>query len=260
MSLTQTGKVRVLLGLVVLATLAMFLVPPIAQDPAYHRFADQRTWLGISNGANVLSNLPFLVVGLLGLREIATAPPGMIAEFRTGYRIFFAGIAAIGLGSAYYHHNPNHATLVWDRLPMTVAFMALVAIVVAEHISLTWGRRLLWPLEAIGVLSVFYWHITELNGHGDLRLYGLVQFLPMLLVPIVLLWFPSRFTRTGYLWGLLAGYGLAKLAEMADQPIADALGGISGHTVKHLLAAGAAYVFFLAIRERRPLGIPSLWR
>jgi hypothetical protein len=251
------GELRLLLAVTAAAVLGAFLLPPIPQDPGYHGFADQRSWLGLPNAANVLSNLPFLVVGLLGLREFAGgSPPGTIPGFRIGYVVFFAGIAAIGVGSAYYHLNPDNGSLVWDRLPMTVAFMALTAVVLAEHVSLSLARRLLWPLEVAGILSVWYWHATELAGRGDLRPYGLVQFLPMVLIPFVLWRIPSKLSGTGFLWLLLAGYALAKVAEMADEAIFRTLGILSGHALKHLLAAGAAWCMVLAVRNRRLKAAP----
>lgn len=249
----RSTKMRILMALTAVAVLAASLLPPIPQDAVYHRFADERSWLGIPNAANVLSNLPFVVVGVLGLRElIRSTPAGALAGFRLGYLAFFTGIATIGLGSAHYHWRPDLASLVWDRLPMTVAFMALVSIVMAEHLSERLARRLFWPLEALGVGSVCYWYLTETWGVGDLRWYGLVQFLPMLWIPLVLWWFPSRFDRPAYLWALLGGYALAKLCELLDQPLYESWLGISGHTLKHLVAAAAAATLLLAVRHRQP--------
>ena len=245
-------KAQWLLALVAVSFIGVFLLAPIPQDPAYHQFADQRSWLGIPNAANVLSNLPFILVGWLGLRDIVNRRAlGLVPEFRIGYLSFFAGLAAIGLGSAYYHWQPDNYTLVWDRLPMTVSIMALVAIIAAEHLSVSLGQLLLWPLQALGIASVMFWYLTELGGAGDLRLYGVVQFLPMVLIPLVLWWFPSRLSDTSYLWGLLAGYAVAKLAELLDEPISRLLVGISGHTLKHLVAAGAAAMLLMAVRHRK---------
>ena len=58
-----------LLGLMVVSLATLPLLPPIAQDPTYHQFADQRTLLGIPNFWNVVSNLPFVLVGAMGLRQ-----------------------------------------------------------------------------------------------------------------------------------------------------------------------------------------------
>jgi hypothetical protein len=248
----STRQLTILLGLAGLAVMVAFLAPAIPQDPAYHEFADRRTYLGVANFWNVVTNLPFLWVGLTGLRELRReAPGGIPPEQATGYRVFFAGIALVGPGSAYYHLAPDNATLLWDRLPMTIAFMAFFAVIVGEYISRPWGRKLLWPLVLAGTASVFYWQATERAGHGDLRPYALIQFLPMLLVPLILLMFRSSCNVTGYLWAVLAAYLAAKAAEFLDEPIFRVLDPLSGHAFKHLLAAFGAYCVLLAIRRRR---------
>jgi len=53
----------------VAALVAVFFVPRIPQDPAYHRFVDARTLLGVPNFWNVLSNVGYLLVGLYGLAD-----------------------------------------------------------------------------------------------------------------------------------------------------------------------------------------------
>ncbi|MBM4200342.1 MAG: hypothetical protein FJ189_03550 [Gammaproteobacteria bacterium] len=205
------------------------------------------------NFADSASNLPFILIGVLGLRALsACCPPGGLTELLPVYRAFFAGMVLVGLGSLYYHLAPSNATLVWDRLPMTLSFMAFFAAIVGEHLSPALGRRLLWPLSAVGIATVLYWHVTETAGRGDLRPYGLVQFLPLALMPLILLRHPSRLRSTGYLWAVLAAYALAKGAEAADERIFGLTGVISGHSLKHLLAAGGGLAFLIALRERRP--------
>jgi hypothetical protein len=247
----QTCKIAIFLGLTAIAIVGAFLLPPIPQDPAYHQFADRQTRLGVANFWNVVTNLPFLLVGVAGLVELFRGtPPGALRELSTGYRVFFAGITLIGPGSAYYHLAPDNDTLVWDRLPMTIAFMAFAALVVGEHISRSAGQKLLWPLILAGIASVFHWQVSERAGHGDLRPYGLVQFLPMVLIPLILLMFRSPFSGTKYLWGMLVAYLAAKLAEFLDEPLFRVFDPLSGHALKHLLAALGAYCFLLAIRRR----------
>jgi hypothetical protein len=238
------------------------LVPPVAQDPAYHHFADARPALGIPNFLNVVSNLAFLVVGGLGLRFLARdARRGEGAAFaspmaRHPYWPFFAGVALTAVGSGYYHWQPSNGTLFWDRLPMTLAFMALLASVIGERISPRAGARLLWPLLLAGALSALYWHGTEQRGAGDLRPYGLVQFGSMVLVPLVLLLFPARYTRAPYYWLSFGCYGLAKVVEYFDQGLLR-LTGASGHTWKHLTAAASAYWILRMLERRHPLARPG---
>jgi len=231
------------------AIIGAFLAPKIPQDPAYHHFADIITILTVPNFWNVISNLPFIVVGLAGLVLVEKSSHAIIRELKSAYILFFIGITAVAFGSGYYHLWPSNQTLVWDRLPMTIGFMSVFSIVVAEFMSEKGGRTLFLPLVIIGITSVFYWDYTESNGVGDLRFYGLVQFLPMLLIPLILIMYKPKFTHIGLYWAVLAAYGLAKTAEMGDQGVYDLLG-FSGHSIKHLLAAAAPWMFYLAIKKR----------
>jgi len=234
--------------------IGMLMAEPIAQDSGYHQFADQRTILGVPNFWNVVSNLPFLIVGLMGLFGLLRSGRiQFIAELKPAYVLFFAGVALVNFGSGYYHLWPGNETLVWDRLPMTIAFMALFAVIIAEFASLKVSRLVLWPLVVFGVFSVFYWHFTETAGHGDLRLYALVQFLPMLLIPLLLLLFKPRFTLTSGYWALLLAYVLAKVFEYYDEGLFESLGFISGHSLKHIVAALGVFLLLRAYEIREKL-------
>ena len=229
----------------------MLMLDPIAQDPAYHQFADQRTILGIPNFWNVVSNLPFLVAGLFGLFSLFYSDRiAILGEIKHAYLLFFAGVALVNFGSAYYHLWPGNETLVWDRLPMTFAFMALFAVIIGEFASLKTSQWVLWPLLVTGVVSVLYWHFTETGGHGDLRLYALVQFLPILLIPLLLLFFKSRFTNTGGYWAILFAYLIAKILEHFDEGMFISLGFISGHSLKHVVAAMGVFFLLRAYQNR----------
>lgn len=256
--LRKKYKLLLLAGLTLAGIAAAFLVPPISQDPHYHTFADTRTFFGIPNCWNVLSNLPFLLVGLVGMVAIGRKKPaGMYPALTAGYFIFFAGIFFTGFGSAYYHLNPGNATLLWDRLPMTIAFMAFFAIIIGEFISLAAGRRLLLPLLLTGIGSVLYWHFTEAAGHGDLRFYALVQFLPIMLIPVIMLLFQSGTNTNFYTWLVVLAYLLAKIFETYDEPIFHFTGQLSGHTLKHLLAALAPLIFLLGLFKRNLTSQPD---
>ena len=222
----------------VLAICGAFLLAPIPQDPAYHAFADAARRLGVPNFWNVATNLPFLFAGLAGLAQVQR-----LSALSLGlhYRVFCIGVALVAFGSAYYHFDPSTPALVWDRLPMTVAFMALFAAVLMDRVSAPLGRALLWPLVAAGIASIAWWIHTELAGRGDLRPYALVQFLPMLLLPLILLLSKGGSLSTAFLWKSLGAYGAAKLAEHFDPLILDATGVFSGHSLKHLFAALGAW-------------------
>lgn len=248
--MNASSKSCLLVGMVLMAIIGVLLLDRIPQDLAYHAFADQRAFAGIPNLFDVLSNLPFLVVGLAGIYSLSGQQLQLDRELRPAVVVFFLGVVLTAFGSAFYHLQPDNATLVWDRLPMTLAFMGLVAFVIGEYVRIDFGRALLWPLLVLGVGSVVWWQYTEKIGSGDLRFYGLVQFLPMLLLPLVLLLYPPRWSRgTGY-WIVGSWYLLAKLLEFFDRTIFDLTGLISGHTLKHLAAAMAAWWLLRMLRRR----------
>lgn len=245
-----------ILILTVLGTgVAVFAWPPLPQPSAYHLFADQRSFLGIPNCLNVLSNLPFAIVGLLGLTATLGHDPSRTPPFsdpweRWPYAALFAGVGLTTLGSSYYHLAPDNARLVWDRLPMSVGFMGLLTALLAERPSLSVSKWLFGPLLLVGVASVRYWYWSELQNAGDLRLYLLVQFGSLLLVVLLLVLYPARYPGTGYLVVGLAAYAAAKGFELADQEVF-ALGQIvSGHTLKHLAVAGGVACLVAMLRAR----------
>ncbi|HEY8157395.1 MAG TPA: ceramidase domain-containing protein [Methylobacter sp.] len=241
-----------MLAIIVAAIIAIFNIEPIAQDPSYHNFADQRRIVGVANFLNVLSNLPFVIIGIMGIRLVAShKATGGLAELQAIYVTFFVGVFLTGFGSAYYHYQPGNQTLLWDRLPMTIAFMALFSAVVGEYISTRLAWKLFIPLLILGIASVVYWHVTELNGHGDLRAYALVQFLPVLLIPLILWLFDSELNGDKYIWGIIGAYAVSKLMELFDAGLYGIFGLLSGHSLKHLLAAFGALIFYWALRERR---------
>ncbi len=244
------NRLKIILAIVVAALIAAFSIDPIAQDPAYHQFADQRRLFNIDHFFNVLSNLPFVIIGIMGMRLVASGrASGGLAELRAMYLAFFIGVFLTGFGSAYYHHRPDNHTLLWDRLPMTIAFMALFSAIIGEYISTRLALKLFTPLLILGMTSVVYWQVSELNGHGDLRPYALVQFLPIVLIPLILWWFESKLNNDKYIWGVIAAYAASKLMELFDAPLYSMIGLISGHSLKHLAAAFGALIFYWALRR-----------
>jgi hypothetical protein len=230
-------KTLLLVLAVLAAVAAAFSLGPVPQDPAYHHFADARTLFGIPNFWNVATNLPFLAAGALGLLQQGrlASPP-----LATHYRTLCGAIVLVAFGSAWYHLAPDNARLVWDRLPMTAAFMVLLSAVIADRISWLAGRALLWPLVVAGLSSIAWWVRGEAAGHGDLRAYGLVQFLPALLVPMILVLWRGGGISANRVWMALAAYAAAKGFEQSDAQIFAAGGLLSGHSLKHLAAALAA--------------------
>jgi len=248
----KTGYALILLALLCTAG-AFVMVEPVAQDTRYHNFADQNRLFGIPNALNVLSNLPFLLVGVYGLlvlQKIQYNSSKIVVSNQYAYWSLFVGVALVGIGSAYYHLWPNNVTLVWDRLPMTFAFMGLYSIFIAEFMSERVGRLLLLPLLTVGVVSVMYWWFTEKNGVGDLRLYAVVQFFPLVTVPIILLCFNSKFTLHNTYWLVLASYLLAKFFEHFDELTQSVLVVVSGHSIKHIAPAIGLFFLIRAYQSR----------
>jgi len=224
---------------IAIAIVAMLLHGPIAQLNGYHDFADQRQWLGISNAADVLSNLGFALVGLFGMRMLwlQRDHPAFKAG-QSGYGLFFAAIFLTAFGSGWYHLNPDNARLVWDRLPIALGCAGLLAAVWHE----TLGRsRWISPVLAIlAVISVMWWRYTDLLGIGDLRPYLLLQLLPLAIVPL-LQWQHRRPRVERLAFTVAIGlYAVAKIFELADHATLGILLILSGHTIKHLLATLAA--------------------
>ncbi len=244
------------------AALGLALLDPIPQDPRYHRFADRRICLAIRHCGDVLTNAGFLVVGAVGVCFLRrgtrrTQLPADRCEL-LAWRVFFLGVLFTGIGSAWYHLQPDNTRLVWDRLPMTLGFMSLMTIAVSERIDTRLAGFLLGPLLALGLASVAWWAYTEQQGQGDLRPYAFVQFYPGVALMLMLLLLPSRYTHGNDYWWMLLGYGAAKLAELLDGPLYEGLGLVSGHGLKHLLAAAAAASVLPMLARRRPVGVPAL--
>jgi hypothetical protein len=235
--------------LVLVATVPLLILlclPPIHQDARYHEFADTRRFLGIPNFADVVSNAPFLIVGLAG---IVLGARGRLTGYSISWFTFFLGVAMVSFGSAYYHWDPNDDSLVWDRLPMTVAFISLFVAIVSEAVHPKLGTVLLLPGLVLGAGSVAYWHYYD-----DLRFYAWVQYAPLLILPVLLALFPSRYSHRYMLLFALACYLLAKLFEAFDREVFTILGGtVAGHAIKHLWAAAGCFCILQMLRKRHSL-------
>lgn len=241
-------RAGILAAVVLTGVAALAWIGPIPQDLRYHLFADTRALGGLRNFWNVVSNLPFLMVGVLGLLRMRRL--AQVAT-RTGYGVMCVSVALVGVGSAYYHDAPSNSTLLWDRLPMTVAFMALLSLVLNERVFQQKRPWVVWALIAAGVASALYWAWSESQGQGDLRPYALVQFLPVVLIPLILLLYRPRYLHTAWLLATLAWYVAAKALEHYDAQIWAATGWIGGHALKHVAAAAAVLCVVYAVPARR---------
>jgi hypothetical protein len=245
----QQLGVLALVALLGIACGALLFMPAVPQKLAYHTFHDGRSWLAIPNALNVLSNLPFVMIGGLGLTHAWRAADTTITEaLRPCYSVLFLGIFLTGFGSALYHWAPDNHTLVWDRLPMTLAFMGLFSTVVAERFDETLGRKLLMPLVLLGIGSVLYWARFD-----DLRFYGIVQYYPVLAIPVLIWAFPARNSHGHFILLAIGCYVVAKILEDADGHIYAIGHVLSGHTLKHLAAATGAWCIYWMVLKRKAL-------
>ena len=236
--------------------LATMVAPRIPQPQSYHNFADQRGWLGIPNFGDVASNLSFALGGTWGLLFLfRKSEQGRFLDSRErwAYLLVFLGLLLTAFGSSYYHLAPYNARLVWDRLPMTLAFMGLVSAMISERVSVPAGFYLLPVLLLIGAGSVVLWWYSETRGAGDLRFYAAVQLYAVLILPVLLL-LPPRYTRSWDFAVVFGFYVLAKVFETADRQVFSLdRHTVSGHTLKHLAAGAAGFWIVMMLQKRQPI-------
>ncbi|VWX60158.1 conserved membrane hypothetical protein [Burkholderiales bacterium 8X] len=239
------------------------LAGPAVSLPAIDRFADDRAWLGLPNAMNVLSNLPFALLGAWGLRWLYLMERGaeesqqQSAFLGAAHRLdlsrnpcavdcawlFFAGLMFTAAGSALYHYQPDDLRLVADRAGMAVAFAGMIGLAVCDRVSERAGWLAAWLSLVAGLAAVGSWHWS-----GDVLPWSIVQFGGMAL--LLVLW---RLDPVPEALGLKLGrvlffYALAKLFELADAEILGATHQlVSGHTLKHLTASLAAWPVLQAI-------------
>lgn len=253
---SKTIRIYLLILLAFALLLAAAVLPPISQSALYHDFADQRLYWGIPNLLNVASNLIFLIVGIAGLLYLKKEPllqqhQPLPVEMRL-YRLIFASTVATCLGSIYYHWEPNLVSLFWDRLPIAIGFTSLLAATVMERFSANWLNYSAILLPIAGAISTLYWLWSELYGVGNLNFYIAAQFCSIILILLLVSGFPSRYTHASEIYRVMFIYGLAKLAETADQEIYQFGNIISGHTLKHILAGLAVYFILRMLKMRTP--------
>lgn len=239
-----------------LAGLAWTL-PPVAQPLQYHDFADQRACFILPNCLDTVSNGLFVLAGVLGLLFLrgGTARRAFINRHEAGfYKLFFWAVALLGFASGYYHLAPGNGGLAWDRAAIALAFMAWFAAILGERISLATAIIML-PLLLVAALgSVGWWYWSETQGAGDLRFYLLVQIVPILLIPLLLWLYPPRYSKGWHILLVIGLYLLALLFDYADRQVFALTGGfVSGHTLKHAVAALAALWVVRYLQQRKPL-------
>lgn len=227
------------------ALLVLALAGPLVHQPGnYHHFADRRTLWQLPMALDVLSNLPFALAGVAGWIVLWRLPPRVLGNAQRGMAaLFFTGLLLAAAGSARYHLAPDEAGLAVDRCAMAVAFAGLLGWLAADRISERAGAwlglalLLLGPVAARGVLHT-----------GNVLPWAVLQFGGMALILVLALRHPRR-TAVPIRWGLvLLAYAVAKLLEVSDQQVfALTAQWVSGHTLKHVVAALAAIPVILAL-------------
>lgn len=238
------AEAALLLGAAALLALAVF-GPALPTSAHQHAFADQRAWLGVPCALDVLSNLPFATAGAWGLAWLRRAV--LDSTSRALAALFFAGLLCTAAGSAMYHWQPEDTSLVWDRLGMVLPFASLLGLAAHGRVSERAGWAAAGAVLLAGPLAVGTW-----AWGGNLLPWAVVQLGGMLVV-LALAALPRRAgTLALNLGAVIALYGAAKLFEAADHAVFEATGQwLSGHSIKHVLAACAAWPVLAALRPRR---------
>ncbi|KAI3955270.1 hypothetical protein MKW98_020903 [Papaver atlanticum] len=230
--LTKPKKVRNCVMGYLCFLILMLLAPKIPHSPNHHRFSDMRNFLGVPNTLNVITNFPFLIVGVLGF-VICLQGSIFVISLRGevwGWAFFYAGIVGIAFGSAYYHLKPDDNRVVFDRLPMMVVYASLLSIFVIERVGERTGVMCLCSALMLALVSIAYE-----RSFDDLRLCMMFQLIPSIVIPALAFMFPPKYTHSRY-WFWAAGvYLLAKLEAFADMKIYGLDHYIiSGHSLEHL--------------------------
>ena len=228
------------------------MLPPFAQPQSFHEYADQRVWLGLPHAADVLSNLPVLVVGALGLYFVSvgwrSTNDAAFADQRAAwpYALLFAGGLLTAFGSAWYHAQPNDVTLLWDRLPMAFGFAGLVAGTLMDRAPQR-AAQWLFAFAAVGVCTVLYWHVS-----GNLVPYLVMQVSYITAALVATAWIRPVYTHGKRIYAATGLYLMAVIFERLDHQVYGLLGGwVSGHTLKHLVACAAIAIVLSMLRTRR---------
>lgn len=233
-----------------LALVAFAIWGPFTPQPAgYHDFADRRAMLDVPFALDVLSSLAFAAAGLAGLRVLAALPPRTVTNMqRAMAALFFAGLLLTAAASAWYHWDPDNASLAVDRTATAMACAGLLGFAVATHVSERAAAATGLALLALGPVAVRTWLAT-----GDLLPWTTLQAGGMaLLVWLGLL--RRRFGAPDVHWAavILALVG-AKLLEMADHDVHQLTDGLlAGHALQHAAAAAAAWPVVAALAVLRP--------
>lgn len=241
----RPGWREILLGLGAAAVLLILVwLPPVSRGPGFHNYADERSWLGIPYAGDVLSNLPFVLVGLAGLQVVPLLAP----RSRVVAALMSGAFVGVGFGSGLYHMHRTDLTLVLDWLPIVLVLSWLTALVISDRIGVRAGRAAAWLLPAAAVATVMVWWLGGGTTGGDMRWYVGLQLSLVVITPAVALMYPAGLLGTRELLLAVACFLAARTVNLYDHALLDAIG-ISGHSLKHLFAALASWCVIRSIRR-----------
>jgi hypothetical protein len=242
-------RIAVVALVTVVALIVLWVRYPDLHDRGYGVFADDRAGFGMRN---VVSNAGFLIVGLTGV-VWAMRRRAQLGDDYAAALTLFTGVTFTAFGSAWFHLEPlrggalNREGLLLDRLPMTIAFAALLALVFRDRVLHRHHRWLLPLMLATGVATLVYWYACDrLLPYAFFQGYVAVGTLLMLAV------LPPAYTGARWVAAAVLFFGVAKICEALDTRIFE-LCRFGGHPLKHVAGAVAALMILLWLCFRRHL-------
>nr|VDD34004.1 unnamed protein product [Brassica oleracea] len=256
---------RILVGsLFICWLILMFFTPKVPLHSfRHHVFADKRNFMGVPNTLNVMTNFPFLIIGVLGF---VLCLGGSFFNISLkgeiwGWTLFYASVSSLAFGSAYYHLKPDDNRIVWDTLPILIAYSSLFSSFLVERAGERVGLSCLVLLLFISVLSVAYARQVQIeviicvlvDGRvfNDLRLCLTFQLIPCLAIPVMTVLLPPKYTHSRFWLLATAAHAVSKIEGLADSKIYNFNGyTISGHSLGHLCSALAMLLLTVMLLYR----------
>jgi len=241
----------------VIAFSGIFLIVKIPQNPEWLQFADHRSFLGIPNFGDVVSNIFIVCIAISGLRFVWKSQVKSYAfEFaweRISPTVFFFGILVKGLGAMWFHVEPNVTRITWDQLPMTFVFIGIFGVLIGDRIRSNTINELCGPILFLTAVSVGWWVWVKTNGDGmsDLEPYLFVQIFPSFTMLMILIFFPGRYTHQRDYWRVLVFYASSGFFGAYDWQTFDVLKILSGQSIEHILLAGGAWQLISMFQKRK---------
>jgi dihydroceramidase len=186
---------------------------------------------------NTVSSLAMVIAGLLGLWRHRDLPGP--------YRLAFALLVLVGLGSVAFHATLRFGTQLLDELPMVYLVLLIVYILMGAKARWPFvGAGLLLTLLASGTRGQAQFYVFQV-GFGALELFALAKtyLLQRRAEPAV---------RRLYRYGMLS-YAIAVTAWFIDIRFCRTVGDWKLHAAWHVLVSTGFYALLLVIaRLRQP--------